>query len=130
MTDRRTILDLLATARTKIDRLTPHQALTAQATGAIIIDTRDVEDRRAEGVVPGSVHVPLSVLPWRADPVARFTDPRLNDLNRRLIVICNDGFASSLAAATLVEIGFSSSCDIDGGFRAWAAAALPLEAAL
>src|SRR5205823_716923 len=80
-------------------RLEPREAHAALADGAILVDTRDSDDRRAEGVIPGSIHVPLSVLEWRADPASEAHDPRLGGLDRRLVIVCNDGFSSSLAAA-------------------------------
>ena len=90
----------------------------AQAGGALIVDTRADDDRRREGVIPGALPVPLSVLPWRTE---RFGSP-----DRLLVVVCNDGYSSSLAAATLQELGFAHATDLDGGFRAWRAAGLPV----
>jgi rhodanese-related sulfurtransferase len=129
MSERTTIDELLARARERIRRLTPEEAAAAQAEGAVIVDTRDSADRAAEGVIPGSVLVTRNTLEWRADPESELPDPRLADLDRQLIVMCNDGFSSSLAAATLQELGFSGACDLDGGYRAWQAAGLPTEAA-
>jgi len=124
---RTTIHDLLAAARERITRLTPDEALEAQTQGAQIVDTRDSEDRAREGVIPGSIHAPLSVLPWRVDPTAEFTDNRLNDQATRLIIVCNDGYSSSLAAAMLVDVGFENAADLRGGFRAWSAGGLPVD---
>ena len=118
---------LLSQARSRITRYRPHAAAEAQATGAFIVDLRCSEDRLAEGTVPHAVVVGLSVLPWRVDPEAERTDPRINDRATRLILMCNDGYSSSLAAATLTEMGFADVGDIDGGFRAWSAAGLPIE---
>lgn len=80
-------------------------------------------------MVPGSVHVPLSVLYWRLDPTSGHDDKALSDRDRRVIIVCADGYSSSLAAATLRDLGFSRATDLDGGFRAWAAAGLPVERA-
>jgi rhodanese-related sulfurtransferase len=130
MSGRRTIEELLAEARSRIDRLEPADALAAVNEGALLIDTRAADLRRADGVVPGSVHVPLSVLFWRLDPSSGYDDPVLSvDLGRRMILLCHHGYSSSLAAATLRELGFARAGDVIGGFEAWAAAGLPVEAA-
>jgi rhodanese-related sulfurtransferase len=129
MSDRKTIDQLLAEARTRLDRLEPAAALTAQGAGAILIDLRCAEQRREGGVIPGSVHVPLSVLYWRLDPTSGFDDSRLSDPAHHVVLICADGYSSSLAAATLQDLGFTHATDIVGGISAWAAAGLPLEPA-
>lgn len=127
MADRRTVNDLLAACRSRIERLEPHAAFAAARDGAIVIDTRCAEQRRENGVIPGSVHVPLSVLYWRLDPASGFEDPSLADPDRQVILVCAHGFSSSIAAATLRDLGFSRASDIDGGFEAWQAAGLPIE---
>lgn len=127
MADRRTVNDLLAACRSRIDRFEPHAAYAAARDGAIVIDTRCAEQRRENGVIPGSVHVPLSVLYWRLDPASGFEDPSLADPDRQVILVCAHGFSSSIAAATLRDLGFSRASDIDGGFEAWQAAGLPIE---
>jgi rhodanese-related sulfurtransferase len=125
----RTIDELLAAARSRLDRLSPIQARAEVHEGALIVDTRCAEARTAKGTIPGSVHVPLSVLYWRLDPTSGHDDKSLSNRERRIIVVCADGYSSSLAAATLRDIGFSRATDIDGGFSAWAAAGLPVERA-
>jgi rhodanese-related sulfurtransferase len=112
-----TVEELLARARARLRRLSPEQAAAAQASGALLVDTRCDDDRRGEGVIPGALHVPLSVLPWRTE--------RLGPRDRVIVVVCSDGWSSSLAAATLQELGFARATDLDGGFRAWRAAGLP-----
>ena len=97
--------------------------------GALIVDTRCAEVRTAKGTIPGSVHVPLSVLYWRLDPTSGHDDKALSDRERRIILVCADGYSSSLAAATLQDLGFTRATDIDGGFTAWAAGGLPIERA-
>ena len=97
--------------------------------GAILIDTRCAELRRETGTIPGSIHVPLSVLYWRLDPTSGHDDPRLSDPQQQLILVCAHGYSSSLAAATLHEMGFLKATDVVGGFEAWAADGLPVEAA-
>jgi rhodanese-related sulfurtransferase len=122
-----TIDDLLTAARARLDRLTPKAALAEAAAGAVIVDTRCAEARRAKGVIPGSVHVPLSVLYWRLDPTSGHDDKGLSDRGRRIIVVCADGYSSSLAAATLRDLGFERATDLDGGFNGWAASGFPVE---
>jgi rhodanese-related sulfurtransferase len=126
---RRTVADLLEDARSRLERLGPRAALDAQTAGALIVDTRCAELRLATGVIPGSMHVPLSVLFWRADPSSGHSDPELIDFDRQLVIVCADGYSSSLAAATLRDLGFGHATDLDGGFTAWAAAGLPVEPA-
>jgi len=127
---RRTVNDLLEEARARLDRLAPadgHRAMLDDE--AILIDTRCAELRRETGVVPGSIHVPLSVLYWRLDPASGHDDPRLSDPASRIVLLCAHGYSSSMAAATLRDIGFDRATDIVGGFEAWAAAGLPVEPA-
>ncbi len=120
-----TIDELLQQAREQIRRLTPQQAADAQSTGAIIVDTRDSADRAAEGIIPGSVLVTRNTLEWRADPSAGAPDPRLSNLETDLLIVCNDGYSSSLAADSLRQLGHPTAGDIVGGYRAWKAAGLP-----
>jgi rhodanese-related sulfurtransferase len=124
---RRTVNDLLEVARSRIDRLEPAAAAAEAANGALVIDTRCAEARRVDGLIPGSVHVPLSVLFWRLDPASGFEDPELADPDRRVILVCAHGYSSSLAAATLRDLGFATATDVVGGFEAWQAAGLPIE---
>ena len=126
MTERQTIGGLLAAARDRIERLTPEGASSAMAEGALLVDTRCAELRRETGTIPGAVHVPLSVLFWRLDPSSGHADPRLSDLARPIVLVCAHGYSSSLAAATLRDLGFASVADVIGGFEAWSAAGLPV----
>jgi rhodanese-related sulfurtransferase len=126
MTDHRTVDELLAAARERIERLEPLAARRAAEDGALLVDTRCADDRRAEGTIPGSVHVPLSVLPWRLDPTSGYDDPTLSDPSRHVVLICAHGYSSSFAAATLRDIGFAHVGDVIGGFEAWVAAGLPV----
>jgi len=126
---RRTIDDLLADARDGLQRLPPHAARAAQAQGAIIVDVRPHEQRARDGAVPGAIHHPRNVLEWRCDPACEARDERLADLGHHLIVMCDEGYQSSLAAANLQAIGFTRATDLAGGFQAWRAAGLPVEPA-
>ena len=127
MSERQTISQLLEAARSRLDRLDPVAAQRALQEGALLVDTRSEELRRETGVIPGSVHVPLSVLYWRLDPSSESRDPSLADLGRRVVLVCAHGYSSSLAAATLQQLGFAQATDVVGGFEAWAKARLPVE---
>jgi rhodanese-related sulfurtransferase len=123
--DRRvTVDDLLALARARIGRLAPVEAHAAAREGALIVDIRADADRERTGVVPGSLHVPRTVLEWRLDPANRTRNPHAD--GRRIVVLCDHGYSSSLAAATLVDLGRADAADVDGGVEAWLAAGLPL----
>ena len=122
-----TIDDLLQSARVRLDRLDPDAAQVEAESGALIIDTRCAEARQKSGVIPGSVHVPLSVLYWRLDPTSGHDDRTLSDRDRRIILVCADGYSSSLAAATLRDLGFERATDLVGGFNGWAAGGFPVQ---
>ena len=126
--DRKTVEELLAEARERLDRVGPEQAAAAVREGALLVDIRQQPQRAADGVVPGALYHPRNVLEWRADPASDAADPALaGDLERPVIVMCDAGWASSLAAATLKDLGFVNATDLDGGFQAWRAAGLPVE---
>ncbi len=134
MTDansRKTLADLLEEARSKLHRLEPRAALEAQSRGALLIDTRSSDERRRTGVIPGSLHVPRSVLEWRVDPDAdpAFHNPHIVGLEQELILVCAHGESTSLAASTLQDLGFAHATDVVGGFAAWQSAGLPVQAA-
>jgi diaminopropionate ammonia-lyase len=126
-TGRKTVDKLLDEARTHLQRVDPQQASEATANGALLIDIRSDHQREADGVVPGAIYFPRNVLEWRCDPSSEGYDPRVDSLDRRIIVMCNEGYASSLAALSLQELGFTNATDLDGGFQAWRAAGLPTE---
>jgi rhodanese-related sulfurtransferase len=123
---RRTVDDMLAEARVRIRRYEPAEALAAQHAGALLVDTRASDERERDGIVPGSLHVPRTVLEWRLDPASPFRSPYAAELDREVILLCAHGFSSSLAAATLVDLGFERAGDLAGGFGAWRAAGLPV----
>lgn len=126
MTTLRTIAQLLEEARGRIARIEPPDALLATRTGALIVDIRSDRARERDGIVPGSLHIPRTVLEWRADPGSPSRNLSVGGLDRQLIVLCDHGYSSSLAAATLVELGFERAADVIGGFEAWAATGLPI----
>jgi rhodanese-related sulfurtransferase len=122
------LTDLLEEARARLHRVDPHEARAAADAGALLVDIRPEANRRDEGEIPGAVVIDRNVLEWRLDPdgdhrIRGLTDDR----DRIVILVCNEGYASSLAAATLQSIGLPRATDLDGGFRAWAAAGLPVE---
>lgn len=125
MPPRLTIDEMVDAARRRIQRLSPQEAAAAQRAGAVLVDTRDSSDRAAEGAIPDSVWHHRNVLEWRADPASALPDSRIADPSLRLIVVCNDGYSSSLAAASLVDLGFTRAGDLAGGYRAWKRAGLP-----
>jgi len=123
----RTIEDLLTQARARLQRLDPRQANDALRDGALLIDIRSESQRAQDGVVPDSLFVARNVLEWRCDPNSEHRDPRIDGRERQLILMCNEGYQSSLAAATLHELGLTRATDLAGGFQAWRAAGLPVE---
>jgi MFS family permease len=122
---RRTADELLADAQRRIaPRLEPSEAFEAMQGGAVLVDLRSSDERRREGLIPGSVHIPRSVLEWRLDPDSGYANPHVAP-GRRVIVLCAHGFSSSFAAATLHELGWWTSTDVVGGYEGWRAAGLP-----
>jgi len=118
--------DLLADVRSEMERLDPNSAYRAVEAGATLVDIRPVEQRREEGEIPGAIVIERNVLEWRLDPRS---DARIVELARydaQVIVVCSEGFASSLAADSLRHLGLSRATDLDGGFLAWKAAGLPV----
>jgi rhodanese-related sulfurtransferase len=126
---RRTIDELLADARARLARVGPEDAHRAMRAGALLVDIRSEVQREADGVVPGALFFPRNVLEWRVDPASGHADPRIPGPQAELILMCNEGYQSSLAAATLHDLGFARATDVAGGFQAWVAAGLPVEAA-
>ncbi len=123
----RTADDLLGEARSRIRRWAPGDAL--REPGALLVDLRDGEDRRREGLIPGAAVIPLSVLEWRADPASPHRLEHVAGHPGPIILVCNDGYSSSLAAARLHELGRANAGDVIGGFRAWKAEGLPVDEA-
>jgi rhodanese-related sulfurtransferase len=121
-----TVEQLLASSRTTLDRLTPTDAWEAQRRGAILVDIRSDSQRARDGLVPDAHVVARNVLEWRCDPACAYRDPALARPDARLVLICDEGCQSSLAAATLQHFGLSRATDLVGGFQAWRAAGLPV----
>ena len=119
------IEDLLDQARAGLGRLSPAEALAAAERGAVLVDIREDHQRERDGLVPGAVVVPRNVLEWRCAPESQWRDERVSDPDRVLVLICHEGYQSSLAAATLQQLGLPLATDVDGGFLAWREAGLP-----
>jgi rhodanese-related sulfurtransferase len=124
---RRTVDELLEDARAHLRRLEPSAAHDAMLKGALLVDVRRAEARAADGVVPGSIHITLDVLEWRMDPDSSRRHELVGGLDRHVILLCRQGYSSSLAARRLQEIGFAKATDVVGGFEAWVEAGLPVE---
>jgi rhodanese-related sulfurtransferase len=122
----RSIDELLAEARGRIERVTPEQAAARMVEGALLVDTRPAAQRAREGAVPGALVVERNVLEWRFDPLSDARLPEASGYDVEVIVLCSEGYSSSLAADNLRALGLSRSSDVIGGFRAWAAAGLPV----
>jgi rhodanese-related sulfurtransferase len=122
----RTIASVLADARSRLDRLDPDEARAASVGGALLVDIRPEVNQRLEGIIPGALVIERNVLEWRLDPAS---DARLPQAAYDLpvIVFCNEGYTSSLAAASLQDLGLWGATDLVGGFRAWQAAGLPVD---
>jgi rhodanese-related sulfurtransferase len=124
---RRGIDQILAESRARLRRFTAREAAAAMREGATLIDTRDGDLRSRDGRIPGSVHIPLSVLEWRVDPTSGHQSAALAGREDRLILICQEGYSSSLAAVRLHDLGFGNTTDVIGGFVAWTEAGLPVD---
>jgi rhodanese-related sulfurtransferase len=124
----RTIDQLLAEARARLDRLGPLEASRAAREGAVLVDIRPAAQRAAEGEIPGTLIVERNVLEWRFDPASDARLPQAS-YDLQVIVVCSEGYTSSLAAAALQDLGIHGATDLDGGFQAWQAAGLPVTSA-
>ncbi len=123
---RRTLEDLLADAGARIERLSPAEAQAALEGGAVLVDIRSDGDRERDGVVPGALHIPRTVLEWRLAPDSEWRSPHVGGLDERVVLLCDHGCSSVIAAATLVDLGFQRAGDVVGGFAAWREAGLPV----
>jgi rhodanese-related sulfurtransferase len=120
-----TVEEVLAEARAELVRLHPHQADEWRQRGALLVDIRPHANRAAEGEIPGAVAVERIVLEWRLDPAGEHRLPGVHE-DLSVVVVCNEGYASSLAARDLRRLGLRHATDLIGGFRAWKAAGLPV----
>ena len=121
----RSIDELLAAARARIHRVTPREAADRVAMGALLVDIRPAAQRGREGEVPGALVVERNVLEWRFDPTGDARLPEATGYDVEVVVLCSEGYTSSLAADALRSLGLHRATDVIGGFAAWAAAGLP-----
>jgi rhodanese-related sulfurtransferase len=121
-----TIDEMLAAAQSRLDRLTPTAAADAARDDARLVDIRPEHQRRADGDLPGAIVVERNQLEWRLDPTSDARIPEADRPDIAWIVVCDEGYASSLAAVALQDLGLHRATDVIGGFRAWRAAGLPV----
>jgi rhodanese-related sulfurtransferase len=122
-----TIDELLAKARRRLVRIEAAQAAAELAQGALLVDTRPADQRAEGGEIPGATVIDRNVLEWRLDPDSPSRIATVTGYDIRVIVICNEGYSSSLVAATLKDLGLVNVTDVIGGFQAWRAAGLPTD---
>jgi rhodanese-related sulfurtransferase len=122
----RTVDELLDQVRRRIDRVQPRDVPARLAAGALLVDTGPLEQRERDGEVPGAVVVDRNVLEWRLDPASPWRLPQVTGHDLEVIVLCNQGYSSSLVADTLRTLGLHRAVDVIGGFEAWAAQGLPV----
>jgi rhodanese-related sulfurtransferase len=112
---------LLQESRRTLDRVDPADLADVQDAGALVVDIRPAEQRQRDGELPGALVIDRNVLEWRLDPSSRYRLSIADDPDRRIVLVCNEGYASSLAARTLQLLGLANATDLRGGFQAWAA---------
>jgi rhodanese-related sulfurtransferase len=117
--------ELLAAARETLDRVSPHRAAAAVAEGALLVDIRPDAQRRREGEIPGATLIERNVLEWRLAPSSAHRIDEVDEPGRVVVIVCSEGYASSLAAASLQLLGLRGATDLIGGFHAWEAKGLP-----
>jgi rhodanese-related sulfurtransferase len=117
--------DLLSLARDRLVRLSPRQAWEAWRAGGVLVDTRPAAQRSDEGEIPGALVVERNHLEWRFDPASDARLPQAVDHDVQVILFCSEGYSSSLAAASLQDLGLHRATDVIGGFQAWRAEGLP-----
>jgi len=121
-----TVDDLLAAARARLDRPDPQRAAELVQGGAILVDTRPGWQRAKEGELPGALVIERNHLEWRLDPASTARIPEAVDHDVSWIVVCSEGYSSSLAAASLLDLGLRNATDLAGGFQGWKRAGLPI----
>ncbi|MFG1775769.1 rhodanese-like domain-containing protein [Micromonospora sp. NPDC049051] len=117
---------LLEQARVGVRRLTPQQTVEAVRTGALLVDTRTDVQRREQGDLPGAIVIDRTVLEWRLDPASAWRIPEATGYDQRIVVVCRQGYSSSLAVASLRALGLHRATDMIGGVQAWREAGLPM----
>ena len=124
--DHRSLERLVSRSAGRIARFSALEAFSACAADGLLIDIRSPDARELHGVVPGSLHIPRTVLEWRIALDSPWRNAHLGGLDQRLILLCDHGYSSILAAATLVQLGFDRAGDVIGGFEAWSRCGLPI----
>jgi rhodanese-related sulfurtransferase len=124
----RTVDQLLDRARARLRRLDPRQAAAVAGDGGLLVDIRPAAQRQEEGEIPGAIVVERNVLEWRLDPASPHRLAEVRSHDQPIVVLCSEGYTSSLAAASLQDVGLRRATDLAGGFKAWAAAGLPVAA--
>jgi rhodanese-related sulfurtransferase len=127
MAEPRSVDDLLADARGSLLRVTPAEAQRAVVDGALLVDIRPSELRDRDGTIPDALVIDRNVLEWRLDPRGAQRIPQITAPDQVVILFCDEGYASSLAAATLQQLGLRNATDLTGGIQAWIRAGLPVE---
>ncbi|MET8836191.1 rhodanese-like domain-containing protein [Micromonospora sp. NPDC004540] len=117
---------LLEQARAGLRRLTPHDAVEAVRAGALLVDTRTEAQRREQGELPGAIVIDRTVLEWRLDPASAWRIPESTSYDRQIVLVCRQGYSSSLAAAGLQALGLRQATDMIGGVQGWREAGLPM----
>jgi len=117
--DESAISRLLEESRRGLDRVEACDLASVQAAGALVVDIRPVEQRQRDGELPGALVIDRNVLEWRLDPSSPHRLPVADDPDRRIVLVCNEGYSSSLAAHTLQQIGLANATDLCGGYQAW-----------
>ena len=117
--DTRSIDEILAAARIRLDRVEPEALETERKAGAVIVDIRPIEQRTRDGELPGAIVIDRNVLEWRLDPACEHHIANVVHYDTRVVIVCNEGYQSSLAAALLRDVGLHRATDLVGGFQAW-----------
>ncbi|WP_433875287.1 rhodanese-like domain-containing protein [Sinomonas atrocyanea] len=116
-----TIDQLLVESRLGLERVLPEDLNREVSAGALVVDTRPADQRERDGDLPGAIVIDRNVLEWRLDPSSPSRLPIADDHSRRIVIVCNEGYSSSLAAHTLQRLGLTRATDLVGGFQAWRA---------
>ncbi|HEY2205491.1 MAG TPA: rhodanese-like domain-containing protein [Pseudonocardia sp.] len=117
---------MLANARSRLHRLDAREAADAVADGALLVDIRPQWQRATEGAIPGALLIERNHLEWRLDPTSGAKIPEATGHDVAVVIVCSEGYTSSLAAASLQDLGLHRATDLIGGFHAWAAEGLPV----
>ncbi len=117
--DRHSIDEILAAARARLDRVAPEDLERERLDGAVIVDIRPVEQRARDGALPGAIVIDRNVLEWRLDPSCEHHLTEIAGYDTRIVIVCNEGYSSSLAAALLHDVGLHRATDLIGGYQAW-----------